>query len=100
MRRYALQRKIIIQAYSPLTRARRLDDKALTSIAAKYGKSSAQLLIRWNLQRGTVPIPKANQRAHLEENIAVFDFGIDEEDMAALDGLNERYSSLGTLPYE
>lgn len=68
--------------------------------AERYGRSPAQLLIRWNLQRGTVPLPKANQRRHLEENIAVCDFEIDAKDMAALDEMNERYSSLGVLPYE
>lgn len=99
MLQYATEKKIIIQAYSPLTRTKRLDDKRLSGIAAKYGKSPAQVLIRWNLQRGTVPIPKANQRGHLEENIRVFDFEISEEDMAVLTGLNERYSSLSTLPY-
>jgi 2,5-diketo-D-gluconate reductase A len=99
MLQYATAKNIIIQAYSPLTRTKRLDDKRLSGIAAKYGKSPAQVLIRWNLQRRTVPIPKANQRGHLEENTRVFDFDISEEDMAALTGLNERYSSLGTLPY-
>jgi 2,5-diketo-D-gluconate reductase A len=97
---YCQARGIVIQAYSPLTRARRLHDKTLTAIASKYGKSPAQLLIRWNLQIGTVPLPKANQQHHLREDIAVFDFEINEEDMAALDGLNEHYSSLGaTLQY-
>ena len=88
-----------IQAYSPLTRTKRLDDETLAQVAAKYGKSPAQVLIRWNLQRGIVPIPKANQRGHLEGNIDVFDFHISEGDMATLNGLNERYSSLGMLPY-
>jgi 2,5-diketo-D-gluconate reductase A len=99
MLHYAAEKNIIIQAYSPLTRTKRLDDKRLSGIAARYGISPAQVLIRWNLQRGTVPIPKANQRRHLEENISVFDFEISEEDMVALTGLNERYSSLSTLPY-
>jgi 2,5-diketo-D-gluconate reductase A len=99
MLRHATAKGIIIQAYSPLTRTKRLDDQCLSEIAARNGKSPAQLLIRWNLQRGTVPLPKANQRDHLAENIDVFDFRIDKADMAALNGLNERYSSLGTLPY-
>lgn len=96
---YCAKNKILIQAYSPLTRAKRLDDPTLTQIAGKYSKSPAQLLIRWNLQRGTVPIPKANQRQHLEEDIDVFDFTITDEDLRRLNGLNETYSSLGRLPY-
>jgi diketogulonate reductase-like aldo/keto reductase len=99
MLRYASEKNIVIQAYSPLTRTKRLDDETLAQVAAKYGKSPAQVLIRWNLQRGIVPIPKANQRGHLEGNIDVFDFHISEGDMATLNGLNERYSSLGMLPY-
>ncbi|WEX09487.1 aldo/keto reductase [Chelativorans sp. AA-79] len=88
---------ILIQAYSPLTRATRLDDEVLRDMGARYGKSAAQVLIRWNLQRGTVPIPKANSRDHLEENADVFDFTLDENDLAALDDLNEHFSSLGRL---
>lgn len=99
MHRYCKERNIVIQAYSPLTRARRLDDDALRAIASKYDHSPAQILIRWNLQRGTVPLPKANRRDHLEENIHVFDFEIAGRDMAALDRLNEQYSSLGSLQY-
>jgi 2,5-diketo-D-gluconate reductase A len=96
---HARSNGIIIQAYSPLTRATRLSDNRLGEIAGKYGKSPAQLLIRWNLQRGTVPLPKANQSKHLGENIDVFDFEIAADDMAVLRSLNEEYSALGTLPY-
>lgn len=92
---FCRDRDILIQAYSPLTRARRLDDPRLAGIAGRYGKSPAQLLIRWCLQLGTVPLPKANARGHLEEDIDVFDFEIDGEDMAALERLNEGYSALG-----
>jgi len=96
---YARTNGIVIQAYSPLTRARRLDDDRLVEIGRKYGKSPAQLLIRWNLQCGTVPLPKANESRHLRENIDVFDFDITPGDMGTLSGLNEKYSALGTLPY-
>lgn len=99
MLRYAWQHDIVIQAYSPLTRGKRLDNDRIARIAGKYGKSPAQILIRWNLQRGTVPIPKANRHEHLQENIDVFDFVISDEDMATLIELDEHYSSLGTLPY-
>lgn len=93
------ERNILIQAYSPLTRTKRLDDPALQQIAHKYQRSTAQILIRWNLQFGTVPIPKANNKDHIEENLNVFDFEITDEDMDTLYGFNEEYSSLGSLPY-
>lgn len=99
MLKYCRQHKIIIQAYSPLTRTKRLDDESLKAIASKYGKTPAQVLIRWNLQRGTVPLPKANQEDHLKENFDVFDFEINNDDVASVNDFNERYSSLGSLPY-
>jgi diketogulonate reductase-like aldo/keto reductase len=58
----AADNRILIQAYSPLTRATRLGDPTLRQVAGRYGKTPAQLLIRWNLQLGTVPIPKANRK--------------------------------------
>ena len=99
MMKYCAEKKIIIQAYSPLTRTKRLDDDTLAQVAARYNKSPAQILIRWNVQLDTNSIPKANQKKHLEENISVFDFEISDEDMKTLSDLNEGYSSLGSLPY-
>ena len=78
MLHYAEQRRIIVQAYSPLTRTERLHDEAISEIAEGHGKSPAQVLIRWNLQHGVVPLPKANQRRHLEEDFRVFDFDLAE----------------------
>lgn len=86
---------VVIQAYSPLTRGKRLDDPRLNECAVKYGKSSAQIMIRWNLQMDTVPLPKASQQQHIQENIAVFDFELSDDDMSLLNNLNEHYSSLG-----
>ncbi|MDQ3944312.1 MAG: aldo/keto reductase [Actinomycetota bacterium] len=92
---YCRERRIAIQAYSPLTRAQRLDDATLVEIAAACGKTPAQHLIRWSLQSGVVPIPKANRHDHLEENLEVFDFELTDEQMAAVNDLNEKWSSLG-----
>lgn len=96
---FCRQAGVALQAYSPLTRGLRLDDERLAAIARRCGRTPAQVLIRWNLERGTVPLPKANRIEHLEENIAVLDFEIAAGDMEALDALNEHYSSLGVLPY-
>lgn len=99
MLEYCSNNTIVIQAYSPLTRTKQLQSEVLTQLASKYSKTPAQIVIRWNLQLGTVPLPKANQKEHLKENIDVFDFEISIDDMALLDDLNENYSSLGALPY-
>jgi 2,5-diketo-D-gluconate reductase A len=93
------ERNVVVQAYSPLTRGNRLGDERLARVAEKYGRTPAQVLLRWNLQKGTVPLPKANRPEHYEENFDVFDFEIAEGEMSALDGLNKHYSSLGSLPY-
>lgn len=99
MRAYAADKEIILQAYSPLTRGRRLGDEILDEVAAEYAKTPAQVMLRWHLQRGTVPIPKAQSEKHLADNIDIFDFELTEDDLVKLDELNERYSSLGALPY-
>ena len=90
---------IIIQARSPLTRATRLNDDKIGAMAARYGKTPAQLLMRWNLQLGVVPLPKSNLREHLRDNLNVFDFDISAQDMLRLNGLNEHFSALDQLRY-
>jgi diketogulonate reductase-like aldo/keto reductase len=90
---------IVIMAWSPLTRGTRLNDDKLAAMAARYGRTPAQLLIRWNLQLGVVPIPKANHVQHLHDNLHVFDFEILQQDMARLRALNEHYSALDRLEY-
>ena len=96
---HAEQHGIVIQAYSPLTRARRLDNERLRSVATRHGRTPAQVLLRWGIQRGTVPLPKANRRDHLVENLEALDFELSSADLDVLNSLNERYSSLGALPY-
>jgi diketogulonate reductase-like aldo/keto reductase len=96
---FCLDNHIVIQARSPLTRATRLNDDKVTAMAARYGKTPAQLLIRWNLQLGVVPLPKANHVQHLRDNLSVFDFEIVPLDMARLNALNEHYSVRRGLAY-
>jgi diketogulonate reductase-like aldo/keto reductase len=80
---------IQLESYSPLTKGYRLSHPALNEVARRYGKSPAQVLIRWCLQRDTVVIPKSAHPRRIEENAAVFDFEISQADLATLDGLNE-----------
>jgi diketogulonate reductase-like aldo/keto reductase len=90
---------IVVQAYSPLTRGKRLKDERLAEIAAKYRKSPAQVILRWDLQHGVAAIPKAYREDHQRANLDVFDFMLDEIDMGTLDGLNEQFSALEKLDY-
>jgi len=91
--------EIVLQAYSPLTRGKRLKDERLMEIAVKYGKSPAQVILRWDLQHGVVPIPKAYREDHQRQNLDIFDFALDDIDMGTLDGLNEQFSALEKLDY-
>jgi 2,5-diketo-D-gluconate reductase A len=96
---HAKQHGIVIQAYSPLTRGQRLDDPTLNAIGKRHGKTAAQVLLAWNLKLGTAAVPKAASAKHREENLDVFDFELDEDEMEMLAPLNEHYSSLAGLPY-
>ncbi len=98
MREFCGRHGIVIQAYSPLTRGDRLSEPTVETIADKYEVSPALVLIRWAIQMSVVPIVKANQEKHLKENLKVFDFELDHEDMAGLAQLNENYSALGSKP--
>jgi 2,5-diketo-D-gluconate reductase A len=96
---YCRGQQIVLQAYSPLTRGKRLKDERLAEIAARHRKSPAQVILRWNLQHGVVPIPKAYREDHQRDNLAIFDFSLDEADMGVLDALNEHFSALEKLDY-
>jgi diketogulonate reductase-like aldo/keto reductase len=72
-----------------LTRGQKLDHPTLVGLAKKYGKTSAQLLIRWSLQQGLIVIPKSIRENRMRENIQVFDFHLEETDMKLLNSLNE-----------
>jgi len=84
-------RKIQLEAYSPLTRGRRLDDSRVVAVAKECGCTPGQVLIRWALQHGLVVIPKSSRKERIEENAGVFDFPIDSEQIAVLDSLNEDF---------
>jgi diketogulonate reductase-like aldo/keto reductase len=88
---YCRSRNINLQAYTPLARGKKFNDPRLTFIAEKHGKSPAQVIIRWNLQLGVSPIPKSSNPSRIEENFDVFDFYLDDIDMAALSSMNENF---------
>jgi methylglyoxal/glyoxal reductase len=80
---------IVVEAYSPLTHGRRIDDPRIGVVAARYGRTNAQVMIRWCLQRGTVVLPKSTRPERIRENLSVFDFELAPGDMEALDALHE-----------
>ena len=96
---FCRENDIIIQAYSPLTREERINDEQLRQIARSYGKTPEQVMLKWCLQLGAIPIPKASNPNHQQKNLDIFDFIISDDDMASLNSLNEEYSALNSLQY-
>lgn len=86
---FCINEGIQLEAYSPLTKGKRLKDGQLMAIAEIYERTPAQILIRWALQHELVVIPKSSRPEHILENSDVFDFSISEEHMEGLDSLNE-----------
>ena len=88
MQEYALQylkkEKITAQAWSPLGRARVLNDERITGLAEKYGKSGAQIMLRYLIQRGIPVIPKASTPERMRENLEVFDFSLSRDEISYL----------------
>ena len=82
------RRGIALEAYSPLGTGRHLDDAEVGQIAERLGRTPAQVLIRWAVQRGVIVLPKSTHRERIEQNAAVFDFELSDEDVAALDALD------------
>jgi len=86
--------RIQIESYSPLTRGKKLNHPLVKAISNRYGKTTAQILIKWNLQHGLVVIPKSIHENRILENSQVFDFRIVEKDMEALNSLNENLQTI------
>lgn len=87
---YCRKNGIAVEAYSPLTRGQRLTtDDQLQQYAAKYGKSTAQILVRWSLQAGFITLPKSIHKDRMQSNFDVLDFELSKEDFEGLGDKNE-----------
>jgi 2,5-diketo-D-gluconate reductase A len=82
------RRSVTLEAYSPLGTGRHLRNRTVSEIAERVGRTPAQVLIRWCIQRNTVVIPKSTHRERIEENGQVFDFTLADDLMAELDALD------------
>jgi 2,5-diketo-D-gluconate reductase A len=85
---YDTSHKIVTQAWSPLARGKILEEPMLEALAKKHGKSVAQVVLRWHIQRGVAVIPKSNSKERIIENMNVFDFELSQEQMASITALN------------
>ena len=89
---YASENDLMVTAYSPLGQGSIVDNPLLMNLGEKYGKTSAQIALRWLVeQEQVVTIPKASSKEHLEQNIDIYDFSLDDEDFYAIDDLDKTH---------
>ena len=81
-------RGIAVEAYSPLTRGADLANPVIARVAARLGRTPAQVMLRWGLEHGLIVLPKSNRPERQLENAAIFDFALDAADIAELDALD------------
>ena len=91
MDKYGIQ----IEAWAPFGEGRGglFENETISEIGSKYGKTTAQVMLRWHIQRGVVVIPKSTHRERMEENLNVFDFALSDDDMASIAALDKAQSS-------
>jgi 2,5-diketo-D-gluconate reductase A len=89
---------VVTQSWSPLGRGRLLADATIAAVAARHGRTPAQVVIRWHLDSGLVTIPKSATPSRIAENFQVFDFALDEADMAAIAKLDDPAGRIGPDP--
>ena len=90
---YCKKKGIALEAYSPLTRGKKLNDPRLLEIASNYSKTPAQILIRWGLEQELIVIPKSVHKERIQENAEVFDFALSKKDKKLLDSMNQNFHS-------
>lgn len=89
LRAWHAEHGIVTESWSPLGAGNKLlDDPAVTGVAAAHGRTPAQVVLRWHVQLGAVPIPKSSNPERMRQNLEVFDFSLSEEEMARLDALD------------
>ncbi len=88
---FCQENNIVVEAYSPLAHGYGIQEGLLVKLAEKHHRSPAQIMLRWCIEMGTVPLPKSSHAARIEENLAIFDFTLDEQDHAHLATLERNF---------
>jgi 2,5-diketo-D-gluconate reductase A len=88
VREFCAEHQIAVEAWSPLGRGSVLDDPTIDDIARRYGKTAAQVVLRWHIERGNIIFPKSVTAARIRENMDIFDFELAPEDVEAISALN------------
>ena len=84
---FCKEKNIILEAWAPLGKGKMLNNETLISIAKKYDKSVAQLCLKWCLQNEVIPLPKSEKEERMKQNLKLFDFEIDKEDMDIINNM-------------
>ena len=98
LRAFHEENGIATTSWSPLGRGAALEDPVIAEVAAKHGKTPAQAILRWHVDSGLIVIPKASSRERQAENLDIFDFSLDEEDMRRFAGLDRADGRIGPDP--
>lgn len=96
LRQYCSDRNIQLEAWSPLMQGKVLKIPEIKTIAARYNKTPVQVVLRWNIQKGVVTIPRSGIKSEIISNSKIFDFELDEDDVRTIDSLNKNRS---VFPY-
>ncbi len=89
--KYCDDKKIRIESYCPIARAEKTEAPVLQRLIEKYQKSPVQVILRWHIEHGLVPIPRSSNPDHIKANTEIFDFSLTEEEVKEMDGLDEGY---------
>ncbi|QQS20074.1 aldo/keto reductase [Candidatus Saccharibacteria bacterium] len=89
--KYCQEHNIAVEAYSPLAHGKKMNDPTIVAIAQKHHKGYAQVMLRWCIQKGLVVLPKSVTPGRVHQNIDIFDFELDEEDLRRLAQLDQNY---------
>jgi diketogulonate reductase-like aldo/keto reductase len=93
--RFCQDNGIVVEAYSPLAHGESMNDPILGKLARRHGKTPAQLMLRWCVQKGLVVIPKSTHKQRLQENSAIFDFELTDKDLSELAKLERGFRTSG-----
>ena len=89
MLRYCEENNIQLVAWSPIMRGKLFSNELILGLAEIYKKTIAQIILRWHVQRGIIPIPKSSNEGRIKENLSIFDFELSNDDMSIIDSVNE-----------
>ena len=95
---YCNAKSIQYEGWSPLMRGKIFEIDLLRKLSEKYKKSIAQLVLRWNLQKGVIAIPKSSQKSRIKSNVDLFDFELSIDDMKMIDDLDRNQAVIGPHP--